>query len=232
MKSSFSQAHKWLNVPYDAGIFFCRSLELQTAVFGPSPLSAPPAYLTPLGLSSLDDQGGLSTELLTALAIPSPLNVGIENSRRFRALPIFCALLALGREGYMDLVRRNIEFARKLVDWMSIGQGSRWYEVLNLTYTPTTSEPSPEMIPTVPLNIILFRARSGSSPSIFDPSQPESSPRLVHAINATRKLYVSPAKNAVRIAISNWMTGLTVGGNGVDMDFEIVIEALSSVMCT
>ena len=32
--------------------------------------------------------------------VPSPLYLGIENSRRFRALPLFASLLSLGKEGY------------------------------------------------------------------------------------------------------------------------------------
>ena len=32
--------------------------------------------------------------------VPSPLYVNIENSRRFRALPLFASLLSLGKEGY------------------------------------------------------------------------------------------------------------------------------------
>ena len=32
--------------------------------------------------------------------VPNPLYMGIENSRRFRALPLFASLLSLGKEGY------------------------------------------------------------------------------------------------------------------------------------
>jgi hypothetical protein len=35
--------------------------------------------------------------------IPSPLFVNIENSRRFRALPVYASLLSLGKEGYQSL---------------------------------------------------------------------------------------------------------------------------------
>ncbi|KAF8321976.1 pyridoxal phosphate-dependent transferase [Cantharellus anzutake] len=231
-----SDAHKWLNVPYDAGVFFCRSLELQMAVFGSSPRAAPPAYLTPLSVSNPDNPGWVepTPDLMAALHIPSPLNIGIENSRRFRALPIFCALMAVGKEGYEGLVRRNVGFARKLAAWMSTGEGGQWYEVLNLTHTPALSEALSGETPTVPLNVVLFRAKGGQScPAIYDPSKPEGPARLVQAINATRKVYVSPALNAVRMAVSNWMTGLScsnVDGRDVDIDFEVVVEALSNVM--
>lgn len=32
--------------------------------------------------------------------VPNPLYCNIENSRRFRALPLFASLLSLGKEGY------------------------------------------------------------------------------------------------------------------------------------
>lgn len=32
--------------------------------------------------------------------VPSPLYVNIENSRRFRALPLLASLMALGKDGY------------------------------------------------------------------------------------------------------------------------------------
>ncbi|KAG8749006.1 hypothetical protein FRC12_013671 [Ceratobasidium sp. 428] len=101
-----ADGHKWLNVPYDCGIFFSRSLSLQQSIFSPSTRSAPPAYLAPPAPSA--DQ---TPELAAASAIPTPLNIGIENSRRFRALPMFCALIAMGREGYAELVGRNVAFA-------------------------------------------------------------------------------------------------------------------------
>jgi hypothetical protein len=171
-----------------------------------------------------------------ALLVPSPLNIGIENSRRFRALPILCALLSLGRDGYTEMIRRHVEFARRLGRWMSSGEGSKWYEVLNLSHASSFVSPSEAV---VPLNIVLFRARDGPQcPSIFSPTSPDGlgSSRLVRAINDTRRLYVSPARNAVRIAVSNWMTGLPpspspLHNNSINKDdFEIVTEALVSVM--
>ena len=34
-------------------------------------------------------------------SVPSPLYTGIENSRRFRALPLIASLMSLGRQGYI-----------------------------------------------------------------------------------------------------------------------------------
>ena len=167
----------------------------------------------------------------SALLVPSPLNIGIENSRRFRALPILCALLSLGRDGYTEMIRRHVEFARKLGRWMSSGEGSKWYEVLNLSLSLSSVSPSEAV---VPLNIVLFRARAGPQcPSIYSPASSDGlgSSRLVRAINDTRRLYVSPAENAVRIAVSNWMTGLPRPHYPANKDdFEIVTAALIDVM--
>lgn len=171
--------------------------------------------------------------------VPSPLNVGIENSRRFRGLPMFSALMSMGREGYEDVIRRNVRFARALGKWMtdtSDTGGGRWYEVMNATELDVSDG---QLV--VPLNVVLFRARARSNPPVtadadpipadFDPSLPDglSSTRLVQAINATRAMYVSPAKNAVRLAVSNWMTGLRKNDEGKG-DYEIVTETLKHVM--
>ena len=75
-------AHKLLNVPYDCGFFFCRHKDLlQQVLHNPNA-----AYL------NFNASG--------AARIVSPLNVGIENSRRFRGLPVYASLMAYGRRGY------------------------------------------------------------------------------------------------------------------------------------
>jgi hypothetical protein len=55
---------------------------------------------------------------------------------------------------------------------------------------------------------------------------------LVRAINQTRKMYVTPGAGAVRIAVSNWCTGLgTIHEEGKEKsDFDVVAEVLLSVV--
>ncbi|KAF8752520.1 Pyridoxal-dependent decarboxylase conserved domain [Rhizoctonia solani] len=212
-----SDGHKWFNVPYDCGLFFSRSLSLQKSIFGPSPKAPPPAYLTPAVNPNAPPR---TPELEASHAVPSAIVIGIENSRRFRALPLFCALLAMGKQGYSELISRNVAFARRIAEWMHTGPGSKWYQVLNVD---TGAVPD-----NVDLNIVLFRAKSGCGAKIYAPENPTGSSMLVNAINETRRIYVTPSVGsdglgAIRLAVSNWMTGL---GD----EFEVVTGVLEEVI--
>ena len=98
-----TDAHKWLNVPYDCGLVFCRSAEnLQAA------MSTSAAYLI---------QG---TER-------EPSHYTPELSRRTRGVEIWAALRSLGRTGLADMVERTCQYATHFAE----GLTAAGYQVLN-----------------------------------------------------------------------------------------------------
>lgn len=85
--------HKWLNVPYDSAMIFTRkehaALQIQTFQNSTAP------YL------------GNPWEQF------SYLNYVPENSRRFRALPVWFSLMAYGKSGYGKLISNCIRLANE-----------------------------------------------------------------------------------------------------------------------
>ena len=97
-----TDAHKWLNVPYDSGLAFCRRPEALRAAMG---IRA--AYL-PVG-------------------IRDPSDYTPELSRRARGVEVWAALLALGRGGVAELVERTCRHARRFAE----GLAAAGHDVLN-----------------------------------------------------------------------------------------------------
>jgi glutamate/tyrosine decarboxylase-like PLP-dependent enzyme len=98
-----TDAHKWLNVPYDCGLAFVRDAEALRAS-----MSVSAAYL-PAG------------------AAREPMHYTPEASRRARGIDVWAALASLGREGIADLVERNCRYAARIAD----GLRAAGHEVLN-----------------------------------------------------------------------------------------------------
>jgi glutamate/tyrosine decarboxylase-like PLP-dependent enzyme len=98
-----TDAHKWLNVPYDSGIVFVRQPKFLRAA-----MAASAAYLI---------QG----------ADREPCHYTPELSRRGRGIEIWAALRSLGQSGLVDLVDRTCRLAARFAD----GLRSAGYRILN-----------------------------------------------------------------------------------------------------
>ncbi len=98
-----TDAHKWLNVPYDSGLAFCREEEhLRAAMSGTA------AYL----------QLGQERE---------PFHLVPEMSRRSRGIEIWAALLSLGRSGLAEMIERDCRMAERFAQQLS----AEGYQILN-----------------------------------------------------------------------------------------------------
>jgi len=98
-----TDAHKWLNVPYDSGLVFCRTPAALRAA-----MSTSAAYL----------QQGEARE---------PYHYTPEMSRRARGVEIWAALRALGREGLAELITRTCRHAQRFAEGLS----AAGYTILN-----------------------------------------------------------------------------------------------------
>lgn len=188
-------AHKLLNVPYDCGFFFCRHPDLAGDVFQ----NPNAAYLS----SGSRPAGSSSTNLPS---IMSPNNIGIENSRRFRALPVYATLLAYGRDGYRAMLERQVRLARRIASWI--------FNHPKYNSLPASSASNKDAMQST-FMIVLFSAVND-----------ELNGQLAKKINSSSKMFVSGTvwggRSASRIAISNWKVD-------VERDFEIVTGVLDDI---
>jgi len=99
-----TDAHKWLNTPYDSGLAFVRDPEHLRAAMAVSAEYLPPS-------------GGART----------PSEYTPELSRRARGIEVWAALASLGRDGVADLIERNCRFARRF----ATGLADAGYRILN-----------------------------------------------------------------------------------------------------
>ncbi len=98
-----TDAHKWLNVPYDSGLVFCREpAHLRAA------MSASAAYLVE----------GQTRQ---------PMHYTPEMSRRSRGIEIWAALRSLGRNGLAEMIERCCRQATRFAQGLS----EAGFEILN-----------------------------------------------------------------------------------------------------
>jgi glutamate/tyrosine decarboxylase-like PLP-dependent enzyme len=98
-----TDAHKWLNVPYDSGLAFVRDAEALRAAMA------------------------VTAEYLPTTAQPNPSDFTPELSRRARGVEIWATIASLGREGISEMVQRCCRHARRFASALA----SAGHEILN-----------------------------------------------------------------------------------------------------
>ncbi|KAI0171405.1 pyridoxal-dependent decarboxylase [Pestalotiopsis sp. NC0098] len=156
--------HKLLNVPYDCGMFLTRRASVLTSVCK----NPNAAYLSSA----------------PGATIQSPLNVDLQNSRRFRALPVYAVLLSEGREGLAEILARMVRLARGVAEAVNASADYVLLPSGNCTVEDTHM-------------VVLFRAKDEAL-----------NEKLVSSIHEGGEWYVSGTKwkgvTAVRLAVSSW----------------------------
>ena len=102
-----TDAHKWLNVPYDCGIAFCAHPASHRAA-----MSVHASYL----------------EHAEAETARDPMDWNPEFSRRARGFPVYAAIRTLGRDGIAALVERCCDHATRFAELLGADSG---VEILN-----------------------------------------------------------------------------------------------------
>ncbi|MCC2608131.1 pyridoxal phosphate-dependent decarboxylase family protein [Planctobacterium marinum] len=168
--------HKWLNVPYDCGFFFTRH---QRLLVESCHVAAP--------------------YLVQSTTTPDFMSLGIENSRRFRALPVWMTIKAYGQAGIRFWVEKNCRQAAILADYLDAS--NHW-----------------QLVHPCALNVVLFRPDEKHLASV-------SCSEILHQINRRGKVFFSPGQwqgqHIIRAALSNWQTE--------DADIAIAIQELNTV---
>jgi glutamate/tyrosine decarboxylase-like PLP-dependent enzyme len=98
-----TDAHKYLNTPYDSGLAFVRSLDV------------------------LQGAMAVSAAYLPSSSTRDPANFTPELSRRARGIEVWAALHTLGRSGLADLVERTCRYAARFAE----GLRAAGYTILN-----------------------------------------------------------------------------------------------------
>ena len=83
-----TDAHKWLNAPYDCGVVICRDGDASSRAMT------------------------MSAAYVASTAERIPMNLGIQMSQAARAIPVWAILATLGRDGVGDIVERTCSARR------------------------------------------------------------------------------------------------------------------------
>jgi len=115
-----TDAHKWLNTPYDCGITIVRDRQILGRAIGYRA-----AYLPELG------------------ELPDPVDAVVESSRRARGITVWAALRSLGRDGLADLIDRCCDRAAQMAERLSEVDGVEVMQSEINQIVVVFSDPSP-----------------------------------------------------------------------------------------
>jgi len=150
--------HKLGNVPYACGFFFLKKTRYK--------------YLT---------QTFSTIAPYLSEHCDHPMNTRVANSQRLLALPLWFSLLAYGKKGYQNMIRKQCHFSTLLGEWID-------------------KQDNYELLMPVSFNIVLFRHKRVSSV--------KENQMLIAKICATKIISLSGTvfdqKPALRIAAANW----------------------------
>ena len=159
-----TDAHKWLNTPFDCGVMICRDAEAHRAAMTQSA-----SYIAP-GDGARDE-----------------IDWNPEWSRRARAIPIYAALMELGRTGVADIVDRCCSHCARIVTEIGGLEGA-------------------EIVAPAQLNQGLLRFPVAGDDAAGD----ARTERVIADINASGEAFFSSTtwrgRKAMRVSVCNWRT--------------------------
>ena len=169
-------AHKWLNVPYESGLAIVAHPAAHRAA-----MSQAAAYLVS---AAGEERDGMDW---------TP-----EHSRRARALPIYAAILSLGRQGLEDLIERCCRGARRMADRLR-------------------TEPGVHVMNEVVLNQVLVRFDAAGGTNV--------TPAVIARVQQESVCWAGGTQwngaPAMRISVSNWRTA----GDDIDRSADSILQA-------
>ena len=157
--------HKWLAVPYAAGIILTSHPEVLERAFAVNA-----AYMPKAAGATLPDNARISTQW----------------TRRMNSLKLWLTLRVHGRQGYEELIDRQLKLARQFADWV---KSSEDFELA-----------APQVLP-----IVNFRVKGLHSKELADANN-----AIVEEVTRDGRLYISEtiakASSAIRMMVISYLT--------------------------
>ena len=181
--------HKWLFVPVDLSALFSSRMSVLKRAF-----SLVPEYLRTSEESSVNNY----------------MDYGPQLGRRFRAIKLWFVLRYFGVEGIRARIRRHLELARELVEWID-------------------DSPDFERLAPADLAIVCFRARPSYMADADEGYLDGLNERLLVEVNRRGKLFFSHTKLNGRFTLRLVIGNIHTTRDHVRQAWEEISEALKVV---